>query len=257
MIQPSDKAVQQFEEATKWLMLALAVAIIPLLVIPLVVDLSPAQRTVITTLDYAIWAIFGVEYFIRLYLTPGGKRRRFMKRNWLDLVLVVVPFLRPLRVFRAVRLLRLLRVATALLFIARAIKASRRALLRHGLAYVLLIAILVTVGGAIVVHEVEMGHPDSKIQSWGSAAWWTVETVATAGSETPWPASSEGQVLRVVLVLIGLALFGFFAASLASWFVEVEEERHEEGRHRDLEARLDRLQETLDALLAERRGEES
>jgi voltage-gated potassium channel len=250
MIKPSEQALNDFEEAVKWPMLALSVAIIPLLAIPLVMQLSETQRTAFTVVDVVIWVLFAAEYFVRLYLAP--RKRHFMAHNILDLALVVVPFLRPLRAMRALRALRLLRLATALLFVARGIKASRRALMRHGLVYVLLVAALVMVAGVIVIRDVEAGHPESKIDSWGAATWWTFETVATAGSETPWPSSSEGQIVRVVLVLSGLALFGLITASLASWFVEVEEEKHDKARHHELEERLDRLQATLDALLAER-----
>jgi voltage-gated potassium channel len=253
MIEPSEQALNSFEEAVKWPMLALSVAIIPLLLIPLVVQLSPAERTVFTVADWAVWTLFAAEYFVRLYLSP--RRRHFVTHNLLDLALVLVPFLRPLRAMRSLRALRLLRLTVALLFVGRGIKASRRALMRHGLAYVLLVAILIIVAGVIIIHEVEPGHPGSKIQGWGDATVWTVETIATAGSETPWPASGTGQFLRVVLVLLGLSLFGLITASLASWFVEVEDEKHDKERQQKLEARLDRLQVTLDALVAERRAE--
>jgi len=249
MIKPSQQALNDFEEAVKWPMLALSVAIIPLLVIPLTVQLSPAGRTTVTVVDLVIWALFAIEYFVRLYLAP--QRGHFMAHNILDLALVVVPFLRPLRAMRALRALRLLRLATALLFVARGIKASRRALMRHGLVYVLLVAVLVIVAGVIVIHDVEAGHPGSKINSWGDATWWTVETVATAGSETPWPASGSGQFVRVVLVLVSVSMFGLITASLASWFVEVEDEKHDKVRHEELEERLARLQATLDALIAQ------
>lgn len=253
MIKQSEQALNAFEEAVKWPMLALSLAIIPLLVVPLTVDLTPAQRDVVAVADLVIWAAFAVEYFVRLYLAP--RKKHFLVHNIPDLLLVVVPFLRPLRALRAVRAaraLRLLRLARPLLLVTRGIRASRRALLRHGTVYVLLVAVFVIVVGMIVVHEVEVNHPRPLIDSWGEAAWWTVETVATAGSETPWPASAAGQVVRVVLVVVGLALFGLITASLASWFVEVEDQKHETARHAELEERLETLQPTLDAVLAER-----
>lgn len=55
-----------------------------------------------------MWAAFAVEYVVKLYLAPD--RWRFFKANVPDLVIVLVPMLRPLRVLRATRLLRLLRL---------------------------------------------------------------------------------------------------------------------------------------------------
>jgi voltage-gated potassium channel len=49
-------------------------------------------------IDYLAWAAFSAEYVIKLYLAPD--RWRFVKANLPDLVLVVVPMLRPLRVLR-------------------------------------------------------------------------------------------------------------------------------------------------------------
>jgi len=124
MIKPSEQALNDFEEAGKWPMLALSVAIIPLLVIPLVMQLSETQRTAFAVVDVVIWVLFAAECFVRLCLAP--RKRHFIVHNILDLALVVVPFLRSLRAMRALRTLRLLRLATALLFVARGIKASRR-----------------------------------------------------------------------------------------------------------------------------------
>jgi len=272
MIKPSEQALNDFDEYWQWPLLVLSVAIIPLLLIPYTMQLSPAWSIAFRVADWVVYALFALEYFVRLYLAP--KKRHFIVHNIPALALVIVPFLRPLRALRAVRALRLLRLTAALLLVVRAIKASRRALMRHGLAYVFLVAILIVVAGVIVIHEVEAGHPGSKISSWGDASWWTIRTVTTAGSETSWPASGMGQFMRVVLVLLGVSLFGLITASLTSWFVGLDEQKHvktrkleleqqldelqatdeeqDKARQFKLEQRLDRLQATLDSLLAER-----
>lgn len=68
-----------------------------------------------------MWAAFAVEYAVKLWLAPD--RWRFLKANIPDLVIVVGPMLRPLRLLRATRLLRLLRLARAIAF---AVEASTR-----------------------------------------------------------------------------------------------------------------------------------
>lgn len=85
-------------------MIVLALAMIPLIVIPLVLDLSPAMERAFLSIDDVLWAVFAAEYGIKLYLAPN--RRRFVARHIPDLIIVVVPMLRPLRVLRSVRLLR-------------------------------------------------------------------------------------------------------------------------------------------------------
>lgn len=64
----------------------------------------------LNAIDYTVWAVFVVEYLVKLYLAPS--RRRFVRTHLLDLVVIVIPFLRPLRVVRVLRLLRLVWVVT-------------------------------------------------------------------------------------------------------------------------------------------------
>jgi thioredoxin 1 len=52
-------------------------------------------QCVATAADVAIWAAFAVDYVARLYLAPA--RWRFVRSHLLDLLVLVVPFLRPLR----------------------------------------------------------------------------------------------------------------------------------------------------------------
>jgi hypothetical protein len=56
------EALDRFERQTAWPMLVLSIAIIPLLVIPLAVELSPTTETVIFAVDWIIWGLFAVEY---------------------------------------------------------------------------------------------------------------------------------------------------------------------------------------------------
>jgi voltage-gated potassium channel len=68
-------------------------------------DLSPGTESAFLAIDYLIWAVFAAEYAIKLYLAPN--RRQFIAHHIPDLIIVLVPMLRPLRVLRSVRLLRL------------------------------------------------------------------------------------------------------------------------------------------------------
>jgi voltage-gated potassium channel len=115
----SQEALDRFERQTAWPMMALALAIIPLLVVPLLVDLPSGVETTFFALDWLIWVAFVLEYGIRLYLAPS--KRHFVSHNIIDLLFVLIPFLRPLRVLRSARAFSVLRAArgTVILFFAR------------------------------------------------------------------------------------------------------------------------------------------
>ena len=50
-------ALERFERQTSLPMLVLSLAIVPLLIIPLVWELSPGAETTIVALDWIIWAL--------------------------------------------------------------------------------------------------------------------------------------------------------------------------------------------------------
>jgi len=233
-VRKSEKRLEHFEDATKWWMLGFSLAVIPLLVGDLVIQPTGVVGIVLEILTWALWVIFALEYGIRLWLAKD--KRRFFLRNILDFLLVVIPIFRPLRAVQAI--MRLLRTTTALLFVVRAIRASRKALMRHGVVYALVIAAFVAIAGVILVRVFEGHHSGSTIKSQTDAVWWTVETLFTAGADTAWPASREAQIVRVLLVLIGLALFGLITATFASWLVGAEDEKHAKKRSEELQRRM-------------------
>jgi voltage-gated potassium channel len=230
-------------------MLVLSLAILPLLVIPLVADLSPTAETTLFAIDWIIWAVFALEYGIRLYLAPA--KWDFARHNIIDFVVVIVPFLRPLRVVRSARALRLLRAARGGVFLLRGIDAVQDVLRRHKLHYTLLIALVVVVASALLVEEFERNLPDSNIKSLPDALWWAVTTITTVGYGDRYPVSAAGRGIAVVLMLIGVGIFGLLAASLASFFIEqdLKPDERKEGESdtqlTEIATRLERIERQL------------
>lgn len=105
-------------------MLLLSLAFLPILVTPALVDVSPATATTLEAAAWLIWAAFAAEYGIKLYLAPD--RRHMVRTHVLDLVIIALPFLRPLRA------LRVLRLAYAMTAMGRAGVAAKRLLTRRG-----------------------------------------------------------------------------------------------------------------------------
>jgi voltage-gated potassium channel len=244
----SAEGLERFERQTAWPMLVLSLAIIPLLVIPLVADLSPGTERVFFALDWFLWAAFALEYGIRLYLAPD--KSRFVRSNVIDLVVVVVPFLRPLRVMRSARMLRLLRAVRVGAFLFRGLDALKDVLTRHKLHYTLLVATVVTIGAGMIVAELERNAPEGNIDSVPDGLWWAISTVTTVGYGDAFPTTAVGRAFAVVLMLVGVGLFGLLAASLASFLIErdIQEEEPEEHRQfREILERLDRIERRLDS----------
>ncbi|MGN6242310.1 MAG: potassium channel family protein [Motilibacteraceae bacterium] len=193
----------------------LAVVFVVVLVLPLAHPLTPAEARVLQVANAVIWFGFAVDYLARLYLAPA--RWPFVRRHPLDLLVVVVPFLRPLRLARLARLLRLVRVY------ALVVSATRRAggrAVRQVTVFVALVSALILATTAVIVYDAER-RGGGNIRSLGDAFWWALATVTTVGYGDRFPVTTTGRVAAGVLMLTGIALAGVLTASVAAWFVNV------------------------------------
>ena len=192
-------------------------------------------------IDYLVWAIFVVEYLVRLYLAPS--RRLFFTRHLVDLAVVALPALRPLR---ALRLLRLLNLARAGVVLAGALKRAREILTHRGLHFVL----LAVLGIVLVCSAAELGFEqharDATIHNFGDALWWATVTVTTVGYGDKYPVSPGGRGVAVVLMLVGIGLIGVLTATVASYFIEEKTDQEKA----ELNRRLDKIEAMLAQALA-------
>jgi voltage-gated potassium channel len=180
-----------------------------------------------------IWAAFAVDYVVRLYLAP--QRWRFVRSHPVDLLIVVVPFLRPLRLARLLRLLRLGSVAGV---------AQKRVTSLHARVstYIVTTAAIVVLVAAFLMYDAEKDAPNGNIHSFTDALWWAATTVTTVGYGDRYPTTGEGRLIAVGLMVVGIALLGVITATIAAWFV---------GRLRQVESVEERTEATLTDVLAE------
>lgn len=213
-------AFDTIERYTELPLLVLSVAIIPLLVIPILFDVSAGVDRALLTVDWTIWAVFALELAAKTYLAP--RRIRYLTTHWLDVVIVAVPFLRPLRVVRSARALRILRAGRAVTFLSRSIVVGRHIATEHGLQYALLVGgvLIVASAGMVTVFEHNAG---GNINDFGTALWWASTTVTTVGYGDTFPVTPEGRGVAVFLMLVGITLFSLLTATIAAFFVESRE----------------------------------
>jgi len=247
--QANEAVLARYEGVTAIPMLVLAIASLPLLVVPVILDLAPVVGALVLTLDWLIWGAFAVDYLIRLRL--ARYRGTFVQRNVFDLLIVVLPFLRPLRVFRSARGLRLLRAGRAVGFMGRGAQSARLILTRHKLHYLLLVAAAAVLLGAALVWQFERGLPHSNIHSYADAVWWAVVTLATVGYGDLAPVSEAGRFVAVALMILGIGVVAMVAASFASFFVGKGSEKQVEPKIDEALHRLERIERALAALQAQ------
>lgn len=68
-------------------------------------DLPPWAGQAAWFANLAVWVLFAADYALRLVLAGAGNRWRFVRTHPLDLVMVLIPLARPLRLVRMVLVL--------------------------------------------------------------------------------------------------------------------------------------------------------
>jgi voltage-gated potassium channel len=232
----SPDAYQRFGAITEVPMTVLALLWLPVLIVPIATHLSASSENTLDDIDYAVWAVFVVEYLIKLYLAPS--RWAFFRGHLIDLLVIAVPVFRPLR---ALRLLRLLRLTRAGLTLAELLRRAKSLLTHRGLHLVLLAVLVIVLISAALEYGFEHNAPGSNIHSYGDALWWAVVTVTTVGYGDRYPVTAAGRGVAVVLMLTGIGLVGVLSATIASYFVGQESSQD----MTELHERLDRIEAAI------------
>jgi len=207
----------------RWLerpMMVLGVAWLALLVVELTRGLTPLLELATTV----IWVLFIGDFALRLALAPD--RRRYLARNWLTAVSLLVPALRLFRALRPVALLRAgrglrgVRLVKVVGSMNRGMRALGRSMRRRRLGYILALTLVVTFAGAAGMYALEGadGGAAAGFPTYGDALWWTTMIMTTLGTDY-WPRTTEGRALCLLLALYAFAVFGYVTASLATYFI--------------------------------------
>ena len=196
--------LDRIEHLTELPLLLMSFAIIPLLVGPRFWDLSDAREDLFFALELFIWAVFAADMILKVIVAPH--RLQYLRRHWLEVIVVIVPWFRPLRILRVV------------LFGFRGVMGVRR--MMH-VDFLLVYALGLIIIAATIVTSVET-TAGSQINSFEDALWWSIVTVTTVGYGDMTPVTATGRAIAMVLMLVGIGLFGGLIANLASLLQKAE-----------------------------------
>lgn len=228
-------AYARAKQLLEWPMIALSLVFAAALLIPLTLELSATADSALEAVGWLIWAVFAAEYLTLFYLAPD--RREMVRSHLLDLAIILVPILRPLRAMRVLQLLRFGAVA------GRITVGLRRVLGRRGFSkFLVVIGGMITSAG-VLVWLVERDADGGQITTLEDALWWAIVTSTTVGYGDMTPVTAVGRGIAVLLMLVGIGLLSVVTANIAAFFLE-------ESEHDDTAERLDRIEKHLAALAA-------
>lgn len=169
-------------------------------------DVSVTTHSVCAAVMTAVWALFALDYLVRLFLAPV--KWAFLRRTVLDLAVIVLPLIRPLRLVRLLTVLSVLRRTTS------------GALRGRVVTYFVTGSVMLLLVGGLIVTEAERDAPNATIDGFGDGLWWAITTMTTVGYGDRYPVTDVGRVVAALLMVGGIALLGIVTATLASWLVE-------------------------------------
>lgn len=210
---PTASRLRRYERVSRGPLLVATAAYVVAYALPVLLPSMPrTDADLLDGLGTVLWICFAVDLVVRAVLS--GRPWRWLLRHPIDIVLVLLPVLRPLRELRGLTV--------------DAYDAGTRASVARALGAALLGVGYLMAVGAVAVLDAERTAPSSHITTIGDALWWAAVTVTTVGYGDTFPVTVGGRIIAFGLMLVGISLLGVLTASVAAWFVgrtrEVENE---------------------------------
>jgi voltage-gated potassium channel len=201
-----DVRLERWQSRTEWPLATVAVIFLGAYSIRVLAQPQGRTETGLQLVIWTTWAVFLVDYVTRLALATD--RSRWFVRHLLDLAVVALPLLRPLRLLRLVVLVAALQ------------KAIGGAIRGRVVVYTTCSVALLVYVASLAILDTERYEPSSKITTFGDALWWSITTITTVGYGDLSPVTATGRVIAVTLMFGGISLVGVVTATLASWIVQ-------------------------------------
>lgn len=249
--QERNELLNRLEEIFELPLIILGFIWLVLLIMELLGELNPLLQTVSTV----IWIIFILDFILKFILAPV--KVTFLKSNILTAISLLIPALRIFRISRAFRLLGTLKAARSLRLVKiaasfnRGMRSLRATMHRRAFGYVLLLTLVVLLLGSAAMFAFE--KEVNGFSGYSAAVYWTAMLFTSIGSEY-WPQTPEGKVVCFFLSLYGFMVFGYFTATLATYFLgrDAEDDTAELAGAKQiqtLQKDISALQQTLQELL--------
>jgi len=216
-----------------------------------VVDLIWGLNPILKIVSAVIWIIFIFDFIAKFILAP--EKWKYLKKNWLTAISLLVPAIRVVRIVRLVRLLRGANLLKVVASLNRGMRSLGATFKRRGFNYVVALTVVVVFAGGAGMYAFENQQPDG-FKTYGEALWWTAMLLTSLGSEY-WPQTAEGQALCLLLGIYGFCVFGYLTATLASLFVgnDAKDKKAPVAGADDIKAlqkKIDLLTQSIDELKA-------
>jgi voltage-gated potassium channel len=172
-------------------------------------QVTPEIQNLIEIVQWICWGAFVLD--LMFGIVTAQSKKEYLLKHPLEIASSLLPFLRPLRLMRVISFggLAIQKVAIGRQF-AITLKVAITTLF---VAYIS--AVQITISERMI--------EGSNIKNFGDGLWWAMTTVTTVGYGDKFPVTTEGRILAVALMIMGISLVGVITASVAAWFVKISD----------------------------------
>jgi voltage-gated potassium channel len=173
-------------------------------------EISTFVQSILDTVQWVSWIAFAADLLVGVLAAES--KVHFLKRHPLEILAVLLPFLRPLRLLR---------------FISFGTLVFEKVNLGKSIAIsfkVIVTALFLTYLAGIEITLAERGEPGATIQTVGDGFWWAITTLTTVGYGDIYPTTTEGRFIAVGLMVSGICVLGVISATVAAWFVKMTQD---------------------------------
>jgi voltage-gated potassium channel len=177
-----------------------------LVVLGQTVATAPQLQRALAVVGWLLWAVFVAEFLLRLAIAPS--KVQFLRRYWWQLVFLILPML------RFVRLLFVLRVARAGRVVSSAVRSSRSAgrVLSNRLGWLAVLTVIVILALSQLLYA--FGSYPTYADALHAAA-----LAAVAGEPLGRP-DGFAKLAEVALAVYSVVVFASLAGALGAYFLE-------------------------------------
>jgi voltage-gated potassium channel len=203
--------------------------------------LDPDAYNVIIVINFFLTIIFLADFLYRFFTAESKSHYFFRNWGWADL-LASIPALRILRLFRIFKAYRLLNK-----YGARNILDKLRQHRAESVLFIVIFCVMLVIeSGAVLVLMAERSAPTANIQTASDAMWWVYVTITTVGYGDRYPVTNAGRLVGVMVMTMGVGLFGTLAGFIANKLLAPDEVTGPGGKEGTTGAGLAAIQDALE-----------
>ena len=208
---------------------------------------DPNVAEVLFIMDGILSLIFLTDFLYRLFSARSKSEYFIRQMGWADL-LASLPFpqAKLLRIFRILRVARLMRAYGG----KRLLKEFLGDRGGSALLSLLFMMLLILEFGGLTMLAAESRSADANIKNASDVLWYIYVTITTVGYGDRFPVTDSGRIIGVLILTVGVGLFGTLTAFLANAFIKPDPEKADQPEEPialsdDLKVQMDGIQKML------------